>query len=387
MPSTAKTVKLVLLAALAAGSTWLTFRLLDWIMIWGIYSWFFQTFRITAGLTDTINGAVSIWFTVISLLLIPMAISLIFHRKNTRKMLIIAGAVSGWLIVVYFISQPRPGQYFNPITGQPKYQYIRMADGKIDLYPMGYKFHPKYGTQLQSLTPNIIKNLEEEKAKELAKRKALEQEEQKRIEIERKLEKLQKNKDELDRQKIKLGEESNEIEKRQLELEKIVQQEKERLGNRSVDIPNNRLPTWWIYKGPRSGFEPLTEDDQPGHVSKLITDSIEPTTIYVNKLEALRVTLPMSAEKLREIGNSHGSSLGYRHAKGLLPYADSFPLKWKDCDDLLFPASIWQTRNAYREGFETFITTMGSTNGKWELNIIKTDSSQSSNACVIKANE
>ncbi len=172
-------VKRAIQIAGAVLGAYLSIRLLDLLMAWGLYSWFFGNIRDAAGLPDTLNGAVSVWFTVIALLLIPTFLSVLFFRQTTKKMLIIASAVSGWVVVMYFLAQPRQDQYFNPMTGQAMYKYYQNPDGNVEFFPLGYKFHPRYGTPLLPLTPEVIRQMEEQKAKELEQQRIREQERQK----------------------------------------------------------------------------------------------------------------------------------------------------------------------------------------------------------------
>ncbi len=141
----------------AVVGAFLAIRLLGLLMLWPVYSWFFQTIRNASGMPDLLTGAVSILFTAIAMLVLPIMLSAIFWRHNTQKVLIVAGALSVWLVVLYFISQPKAGQYFNPMTGQAMFKYSKTPDGRIELFPLGYEYHPRYGNKLQIVTPEVIK--------------------------------------------------------------------------------------------------------------------------------------------------------------------------------------------------------------------------------------
>ncbi|MEK7628964.1 MAG: hypothetical protein AAB394_00375 [Patescibacteria group bacterium] len=155
----------------------LILQLASVLMAMSIYSWFFQTIRNASGMPDALNGAISIWLVAIVLMLLPTFFSAIFFRKTLKKVLIVAGALSGWVLIVYFMSLPKEGQFFNPMTGQTMYRYARSPDGKIDLFPLGYKFHPRYGTELELVTPEIIKEIDR-KATEAVMNQEKEQERQ-----------------------------------------------------------------------------------------------------------------------------------------------------------------------------------------------------------------
>jgi hypothetical protein len=135
-------------------------KLLDLLMVWGIYSSIFQRVRDAGGLDDLLTGAISIGLTVIVLMLIPTAISAVFLRKTPKKLLLLGGAASAWMVLIYFLAQPKAGQYFNPMTGHAMYRYYREPDGIIKFLPLGYKYHPRYGTELQILTPEVVREMD-----------------------------------------------------------------------------------------------------------------------------------------------------------------------------------------------------------------------------------
>jgi len=66
------------------------------------------------------------------------------------------------------------------MTGQAMYRYSQTPDGKIDLFPMGYKFHPRHGNKLELVTPNLIKDMDR-KAMEAVAAQKREQERQRQI--------------------------------------------------------------------------------------------------------------------------------------------------------------------------------------------------------------
>lgn len=171
--------RIVLVLAVVVGG-FLTIRLMNFLMVWSLYSWFFQTIRSASGMPDTLNGAFSIWFVAITLMLLPTFFSVLFFKSSPRKVMTIAAAVSAWLVLVYFMSLPQEGRFFNPMTGQAMYRYARTSDGKIDLFPLGYNFHPRYGTKLELVTPEVVKEIDLKTAEAIAEQER-EKERQKQV--------------------------------------------------------------------------------------------------------------------------------------------------------------------------------------------------------------
>ncbi|MEM2144798.1 MAG: hypothetical protein QW279_05520 [Candidatus Jordarchaeaceae archaeon] len=161
-------------------------RLLDLLMIWGLYSWFFKSLIRIGGINEYIAGAASVWFTVTVLLLIPIVVSNIFFRRKIKGLLIISSCISLWFIILFFLSQPRRGEYFNTITGTGRWVWFKTPQGKIQLLPLGYKFDPHYGIKTQIITPEIIIEYEKQLEKEQREMKQRRDEEIQRIEKQKK---------------------------------------------------------------------------------------------------------------------------------------------------------------------------------------------------------
>lgn len=161
-----ETVRRILVGVAVVIGGFLAFRLLNLLMVWSLYSWFFQMIKSAAGIPDTLNGAFSIWLVAITVLLLPTFFSILFWKRDPKKVALIVGAISAWLVVVYFISQPKEGRFFNPMTGQAMYRYSPTPEGKIDLFPLGYKFHPRYGNELQLVTPHLVREMDKKAAEE-----------------------------------------------------------------------------------------------------------------------------------------------------------------------------------------------------------------------------
>lgn len=165
----------------------LAFKLFDLLTVWWLYSWFFQAIRNASGMPDTLNGAFSIWLVTITLMLLPTFLSVVFWKRDPKKVLLVVSAVSVWLVIVYFMSLPKEGRFFNPMTGQAMYRYSLTPEGKIELFPVGYKFHPRYGDVLQPVTPELIKEMDQkaEEAKALEERVRLQKIEEEKAEREK----------------------------------------------------------------------------------------------------------------------------------------------------------------------------------------------------------
>lgn len=140
-----------LLILLVVASVWLA----PVFMAWGLYAYFFQTVQDTTGFPDLVTGAISIWLAIASLLLLPIVASYIFRRRETKKLLIIGGALSVYMLILYFVSQPSEGQLFNTVTGQSMYRVSRDTNGNLEKWPLGHRYHQKTGNPLLELTPEL----------------------------------------------------------------------------------------------------------------------------------------------------------------------------------------------------------------------------------------
>ncbi len=273
---------------LAAGA-FLTFRLLDLLMAWGIYSWFFGNLQNMAGLPDTLNGAISLWLTVVTMLLIPTFLSALFFRRTTKKVIIIASAVSSWLVIMYFLAQPKQGHYFNPMTGQAMYRYYKAQDDRIELLPLGYKFHPRYGTQLLPLTPEVIQQMDEQKAKELEQQKLKDEEQQrireqeeqkareKELEQQRQRSELEQRTKDLERQKAELEQRNSEAEQKARELAERLAAEQARAREQGKQVNSTERQGGNIVRPLRAQDTGLLAK---GH--QILTDDLESSVNLAN---------------------------------------------------------------------------------------------------------
>ncbi len=67
-----------------------------------------------------------------------------------------------------------PGTYFDPATGAPLKNYHKDDTGKIELFPIDVRYHPKWRTRLELITPAIVKEYEEQQ-KELVEKPRIRQ--------------------------------------------------------------------------------------------------------------------------------------------------------------------------------------------------------------------
>ncbi|MFA5990837.1 MAG: hypothetical protein WC794_01150 [Candidatus Doudnabacteria bacterium] len=132
-------------------------RLLDLLMLWGIFSSFTSRFRGLGITNDYLVNALSVAMMTIVALLIHHLVWKFILRRTQEGTLIFGVAITAWMLVMYFISVPKTGEYFNPVTGQPRFVYTILPSGEIDTKPLGYKYHPKTGEEMVPLTKEAIK--------------------------------------------------------------------------------------------------------------------------------------------------------------------------------------------------------------------------------------
>ncbi len=162
--------KWVAIAIIVAAAMLFAFRILDLLVAWRVYSWFFQPLA-QSGIPETLSGAIAIWLMAAVILVLPsLAYAFVFNRS--KAILIVTAGVSAWFVIAYFISLPRDGQLFNPITGKAMYRYSQATDGKIKLLPLGYRYDPATGEELKDLTSEIAKKYAEQSAQPAQSRPA-----------------------------------------------------------------------------------------------------------------------------------------------------------------------------------------------------------------------
>lgn len=131
-------------------------RFVDYLMIKGFYSFFFQHLRGLTDWPDQLIGAASIALSAVAYLALP---TLIFALLLRRKKVIMWGAVivASAMVVIYYASQPAEGQWFNPFTGRSMFKYVEYPDGYAVACPLGYAVDPVYGMKLEPLTTAVVK--------------------------------------------------------------------------------------------------------------------------------------------------------------------------------------------------------------------------------------
>ena len=132
-------------------------RLLDLLMLWGFFSTFTSTFRNLGITNDYLVSALSVAMMTIVALLLQHLVWKFILRRTEQGTLIFGAVITVWMLLMYFVSLPKAGEYFNPVTGQPCYVYTILPDGEIDLKPLGYKYHPITGEEMQPLTKEVVK--------------------------------------------------------------------------------------------------------------------------------------------------------------------------------------------------------------------------------------
>ncbi len=132
-------------------------RLLDFLMLWSVFGTFASTFRNLGMTNDYLVNALSVAGLTVAALLFKHLIWKFVLRRTTEGTLIFGAAVTLWMVVLYGLSLPKPGEYFNPSTGQPRNVYIILPNGEIDIKPLGYKYHPATGDEMLPLTKEAMK--------------------------------------------------------------------------------------------------------------------------------------------------------------------------------------------------------------------------------------
>ena len=146
----AKVVTLVLAALVGM-------RILDLLMLWGLFSKFASTFRGLGVTNDNLVNAISVALMTVAALVLRYIFWKFIFRRTEQGTLLFGGIITAWMLLLYFVSLPSAGAYFNPVTGQPRYVYALLPDGEIDLKPLGHKYHPYTGEEMFPLTKEALK--------------------------------------------------------------------------------------------------------------------------------------------------------------------------------------------------------------------------------------
>ncbi len=142
--------------ALIAGSigvgTWIGLIIADLL----IFLWLFSTFN---NAMETYS--VSEYPGKLIALIFAAAISVLSHsilkniiKRDKRWIYLVSAIMAAWFAVMYVISSPYTSGLFNPFSGRSRAMYLRQTDGKIKLFPIGLKFDPGSGRELQELDPS-----------------------------------------------------------------------------------------------------------------------------------------------------------------------------------------------------------------------------------------
>ena len=133
---------------------WVASRLMDFILGWSLYLWFFHKIREFVALPDLITGAMAVWCVAAVLLLGPMLLFSFFIRDRAKAIVIGASVTSVGMVFLYLLSLLQADNLFNPYTREPNYVYVKESDETIKLYPRGYLVDP-WGKKTQPLTPEV----------------------------------------------------------------------------------------------------------------------------------------------------------------------------------------------------------------------------------------
>lgn len=146
-------------------------RLLDFLMLWSVFGSFASTFRNLGMTNDHLVNALSVAAMTVAALLAKHLLWKFVLRRTSEGTLIFGAAVTLWMVILYGLSLPKPGEYFNPSTGQPRNVYLILPNGEIDIKPLGYKYHPATGDEMLPLTKEAMK-LYADKVKNFEKSRA-----------------------------------------------------------------------------------------------------------------------------------------------------------------------------------------------------------------------
>ncbi|MEK7174216.1 MAG: hypothetical protein AAB759_01005 [Patescibacteria group bacterium] len=197
----------------------------DILMGWSLYSWFFARIHEGAGLNDLLAGAMAVWCMAIVVIALPTLASSFLWKNRRKAILMVATGVSVWFVGFYFLSQPKEGQFFSPITGKAQYRYARARDGTIEIFPLGYRYHPRYGTKLEELSTEAMREYDDQRQRTIDE-KARAEAEARRLQSELEQQKQRTQEQTLAAEVAAAKRATAEAEARHLQLE--LQQEKQR---------------------------------------------------------------------------------------------------------------------------------------------------------------
>lgn len=321
----------------------LTFRLLALLMVLWVYSTIFQFIRNTSGFPDTLTGAISIALAGIIVFLMPVVIYDFILRRTTRGLLIVATVLSCWMVGAYFLSQPKAGQYFNVMTGESWYKWGKTPTSKIELFPLGYNYHPHYGTKLEKVNPDIIVEYEKQLGLEtdLKNKLADQQLEIKNFEREREST-AARTKDQ--NAAIEAWKNRAENEKRETEnLKKKYNSLEETLKSRDVDAEGKekKSPAYSVEKLPpvvtdAAAVQQISSPSNDSFASKQKGRKIRDIVISVDNVKISKDYVIVSLNFFNDSDEEYGIAISWRAAKpsltddkgNNLPYDHGLPISY-----------------------------------------------------------
>lgn len=150
-----KIARWVGLAVVCCVCLFITLRVAEVVFFLGLYRSWFSSFH-GAGISDGPSGLLAFLCSLATFAAVPSLAGLVFWRRSLKRYLTVGGVALALALVSYFISQPKDGQYFNPITGSAMFKYSQDGGGNIALFPVGYSFDPVSGRKLEMVNPQII---------------------------------------------------------------------------------------------------------------------------------------------------------------------------------------------------------------------------------------
>jgi hypothetical protein len=128
-----------------------TFLILDLLVAWSIYGYFFRGLS-RYGIPEYIGGILAVWLAAAVVWFWPTVVFSVVTRRKSWIWKVALG-VSVWFGVLYVVSYPYSGGLFNPFTGAPRFRYSMTTDGVIRKFPMGFTTDPDFGLPLRDFDP------------------------------------------------------------------------------------------------------------------------------------------------------------------------------------------------------------------------------------------
>lgn len=119
---------------------------------------------------DVVNALTVVLVSLFAFVFLPFALGAKSETKSDHKrtrLLFAALFLAMFFFVKHFVSQPRPDEYFNSVTGASMWKYYISDEGLIVQAPLYKKFNTQDGSLLKLMDPSVAKaHREQEKKRE-----------------------------------------------------------------------------------------------------------------------------------------------------------------------------------------------------------------------------